>query len=126
MIGQCQTSCITFTLQAAVFLQDSWLLLKAFIDLVEKLLPNKSRAEGKVFVSYIIIQYVPCDRTGYYRERKKALKVVDFFKSEIADHKRSIDHENPRDFIDSFLTEMKKDGDGRRGFTGRSSLSLKS
>ena len=51
---------------------------------------------------------------------------MDFFKSEIADHKRSIDYENPRDLIDSFLTEMKKDGDGRRGFTGRPSLFLKS
>ena len=73
----------------------------------------------------MVIQYIPCDPFGYYREKKKCLKVVDFFKSEIADHKRSIDYENLRDLIDSFLTEMKKDGDGRRGFTGRSSLSLK-
>jgi len=30
----------------------------------------------------------------------------------IADHKATFDAENPRDFIDSFLIEMKKDQSG--------------
>ena len=39
------------------------------------------------------------------------MKTVDFVKKEIAEHRETIDYDNPRDFIDSFLVQQKKHSD---------------
>ena len=61
---------------------------------------------------------MPFDPIGYQISKQKALKALDFIKSQIAEHKETIDFENPRDFIDSFLIEMRKDADGSKKYTG--------
>ena len=62
---------------------------------------------------------MPFDPSGYRQSKKKAFKALDFMRSQIAEHKKTIDYNNPRDFIDSFLIEMKKDVDGSKDFTGK-------
>ena len=34
--------------------------------------------------------------------------ILDFLREEIQSHKQDLDHNNPRDYIDSFIIEMEK------------------
>uniref|UniRef100_A0A3Q1K5Y3 Uncharacterized protein n=1 Tax=Anabas testudineus TaxID=64144 RepID=A0A3Q1K5Y3_ANATE len=43
--------------------------------------------------------------------------ILDFISQEVEKHKKDIDHNNPRDYIDAFLTEMEKNKQSDLGFT---------
>ncbi|XP_073332436.1 cytochrome P450 2J6-like [Pagrus major] len=43
--------------------------------------------------------------------------ILDFMREEIQSHKKDLDHNNPRDYIDSFIIEMEKHKDPELGFT---------
>ncbi|XP_008275698.1 cytochrome P450 2J6-like isoform X1 [Stegastes partitus] len=43
--------------------------------------------------------------------------IQDFFKKEVNKHKKDLDRNNPRDYIDTFLIEMENYKDGELGFT---------
>ena len=59
---------------------------------------------------------MPGDLIGYHAARRKAEAGLNFAKKQIEEHRRTLDKENPRDFIDTFLVEMKKNSDT---FTGK-------
>ncbi|KAM3620565.1 uncharacterized protein V6R79_025489 [Siganus canaliculatus] len=43
--------------------------------------------------------------------------VLDFISEEVKIHKKDLDHNNPRDYIDAFVIEMEKHKDSQLGFT---------
>ncbi|XP_070688265.1 uncharacterized protein [Pempheris klunzingeri] len=43
--------------------------------------------------------------------------VLDFISEEVQRHKKDLDHNNPRDYIDTFITEMKTHKESELGFT---------
>uniref|UniRef100_A0A671VXC9 Cytochrome P450, family 2, subfamily N, polypeptide 13 n=1 Tax=Sparus aurata TaxID=8175 RepID=A0A671VXC9_SPAAU len=42
--------------------------------------------------------------------------ILDFLREEIQSHKKDLDHNNPRDYIDSFIIEMEKHKESELGF----------
>ena len=54
------------------------------------------------FVPHFLGKYVPLQDVDHY-----LLEMKSMMRKLISEHKESIDHENPRDFIDVYLTEMK-------------------
>lgn len=49
--------------------------------------------------------------------------ILDFISEEVKNHKKDIDHNNPRDYIDTFITEIENHKDSDLGFT-ESNLAL--
>ena len=62
---------------------------------------------------------------GYQKALRKIMKTVSFVKEQIEDHRKSIDYDNPRDFIDSYIIQQKKHSDSDVNyFTGTYALYL--
>ena len=62
----------------------------------------------RILKNSVLFQLLPGDPTGYFAAKRKAEAGLEFAKQQIEEHKRTLDAENPRDFIDAFLLEMKK------------------
>ena len=65
---------------------------------------------------------MPFDPLGYQESKRKAKAGLMLCQAEIEKHRETLDPENPRDFIDSFLIEMQKAGPDTKVFTGRPNL----
>jgi len=63
------------------------------------------------------VRNLPLDPSGFHKAGKKVLKAIKFSQDQIDEHKRDIDTENPRDFIDSFLVEAEKAKNTETPFT---------
>lgn len=65
-------------------------------------------------------EYLPGDMLGTQRFKKNAGQSMDFFRRKIAEHRRSFDEANLRDFIDIYLSEVRKhDDDDYKPYTGK-------
>ena len=69
-----------------------------------------------------VSQWMPFDPLGYQESKRKAKAGLMLCQAEIEKHRETLDPENPRDFIDSFLIEMQKAGPDTKVFTGRPNL----
>uniref|UniRef100_A0A3B5QZL2 Cytochrome P450, family 2, subfamily N, polypeptide 13 n=1 Tax=Xiphophorus maculatus TaxID=8083 RepID=A0A3B5QZL2_XIPMA len=61
-----------------------------------------------------VMKYLPGPHNKIFRIYTS---IQDFLHEEIQEHKKDLDHNNPRDYIDSFLIEMENQKDSNLGFT---------
>jgi len=64
---------------------------------------------GKYFMMELapFLKWLPIDPLGFAASKKQAMTGLDFCLGQIKEHKKTLDPENPRDYVDSFLIEMR-------------------
>ncbi|XP_062871938.1 cytochrome P450 2C23-like isoform X2 [Trichomycterus rosablanca] len=81
---------------------------KRFANLLEILNENSQltgSSVGVIFNLIPIIKYFPGPQQKVYRN---ASNLIEFIREAMLEHKKTLDPENPRDFIDAYLLEMSK------------------